>query len=116
MRGLFLCEHSLNRRYYKTAQTIPSYKSGQEVELTYISRGYMRVTFSPFLSRLPSSYLELLRPRAWGVSNTLRLRCCLWRYVRFEAGVVSAVLGDGVIQVAEGIYWVSMRLDCEECW
>ena len=34
-----------------------------EAEITYISRGYIRVTLLPCLSLLPSSYLDVLRPR-----------------------------------------------------
>jgi hypothetical protein len=81
-----------------------------------MSRGYMRVTLSPFLSRLPSSYLDVLRPRAWGGSSTLpRMRCCLWRYVRFETGVGSAaVFGDGLIQVAERVWCGDVR-EAEDC-
>lgn len=76
--------------------------SSEGVE-SYISLGYIRVTLAPGLSRLPSSYLDVLRPRGWGVSCTLRLRCCWWRYVRFETGVVCSVAsGDGLIQLAGG--------------
>lgn len=46
---------------------------------THISRGYMRVTLSPCLSRLPSSYREGLRPRAGALSRVLVRWWCLYR-------------------------------------
>jgi len=45
-----------------------------------ISLGYIRVTLSVALFLLPNSYLDVLRPRACGVSCTfVPLRCCLCR-------------------------------------
>lgn len=60
----------------------------------------MRVTLSPYLSLLPSSYLDVLRVPEGVLSSVLvGLRCCWYRYERLEATGSDEGLIHGVCEV-----------------